>query len=489
MRTSHILVACFALLSAALIPAQAIQLKGGRVLVGEILDVSAEGLSFHRLDNGGLLELRWEDLASESAVRIKHLKGLLVEDEEEITVEADVIRYSVQGSAQDEVVGLVTSKTADRFFVERKGVVLPIARRSIKSISKRQVPVYEVYTREGYYALKNAEIAPGDDADKHILLADVMRRVGDFMASQKHLLEAQRLGGGHQRSRLQPMLSRLKILMESEAEREVLKEIRILRNKKSFVRAMEKIAEFRERFPNSKLQVDFEREQRRYAKAREQHMIGQVYQRWSRTLLSVARDKATSDQLTLSSAKDFVENHMAGEIFAKIAESLKIETSEVEEFWQQRHKHGRRRADLFSYGVGSWVLGEAEIISGTKLDAAAEKTGSRSSESRGEWERITRKLEENRKRSRKAARRNRGGKQESDEQWWRRSSGADRQFWLRAYFAENGGQMELSRAFLQECVTCSGNGFVRVRGLSGPEQKEECHLCHGTKHTRTIRAR
>ena len=76
MSTSIKLFRLLSLLFLAAAPAaQSIQLRDGSVLVGEIQDVSAEGMTFHRLDTGGMLDLRWEDLSSESAVRIKHLKG------------------------------------------------------------------------------------------------------------------------------------------------------------------------------------------------------------------------------------------------------------------------------------------------------------------------------------------------------------------------------------------------------------------------------
>ena len=60
---------------------------------------------------------------------------------------------------------------------------------------------------------------------------------------------------------------------------------------------------------------------------------------------------------------------------------------------------------------------------------------------------------------------------------------------LRAYFAENSGHLEVTRAFIANCVSCTGSGLVAVRGMTGAQQKQECPLCHGTRHTRTIRAR
>ncbi len=484
----RVISSLFALSLANIASAQAIQLRDGSVLVGEIQDVSAEGMTFHRLDTGGMLDLLWEDLSGESAVRIKHMKGLLVEDEEEITVQADVITFSVQGLAREVLVGILVRQTPEEYILQRRGVEYPIQRRDIKLTGKREVPVYDVYSKEGYYALQLNEIQPGEDADKHILMADALRRAGDYAASEKHLLRADELGGGSQKSKLPPMLTRLRTLMESEAERETLKEIRVLRNQKRFEDAEAMIAQFEIDFPDSRLKTDLEREKRRFEKDRESFMIGQVYQKWAQTLLAVARDKAAED-VDLNTAREYAENFMAQEIFSRIGESLDLSPEEVEEFWADRHKYGRHGPDLFSYGVGSWLLGKDKILLNTKLDNLGGNTNLKAGESRSEWERITRKMEEIRKRSRQVARQNRDSGPESDEDWWMRSSRNDRQYWMRAYFAENSGYLEVTRAFIARCTSCAGTGSVAVRGMSGGQQKQACTLCRGTRHTRTIRAR
>ena len=63
LRPRHALRAALAVLGAFLVgalaplPGQAIQLRTGEVLVGEVVDATSEGLSFRRLDTGGFLDL------------------------------------------------------------------------------------------------------------------------------------------------------------------------------------------------------------------------------------------------------------------------------------------------------------------------------------------------------------------------------------------------------------------------------------------------
>ena len=80
-----------ALILALSAPCQTLQLKNGAVLIGRIEQVHEEGLTFHRLDNGGVLELRWNHLAPECAARVRRLFGLSTDEEDEVTVTADEI--------------------------------------------------------------------------------------------------------------------------------------------------------------------------------------------------------------------------------------------------------------------------------------------------------------------------------------------------------------------------------------------------------------
>ncbi|MDA0373941.1 MAG: hypothetical protein O2865_09145, partial [Planctomycetota bacterium] len=191
LRPRHALRAALAVLGAFLVgalaplPGQAIQLRTGEVLVGEVVDATSEGLSFRRLDTGGFLELGWNDLSTLHAARIKRLKGLVVADDDEPTLVADVVLYLIGGVARDEVVGLIQEYTKTHVLLKRKGDVLPIKREAILRTRKREVPVLEVYTGEEYYQLKLSESEPGEDADKHIALGEEMRRVGGFARAEE----------------------------------------------------------------------------------------------------------------------------------------------------------------------------------------------------------------------------------------------------------------------------------------------------------------
>jgi hypothetical protein len=356
---------------------------------------------------------------------------------------------------------------------------------------KRDVPALEVYTADEWYAKKLAEIEPGEDADKQIALAEELRRVGDFARAEQHLLAAEALGGGRQASQLPILLQRVRNLRAAEAERELLAQIRIMRNRQQFEQADALMAKFRSEYPDSKLMLELERESERFAEALAGYAVERLRVGWDQAVRRVADDHIRDPQVTLAAARAFAEDKMADEVFAKLAKTLEIEVDELKAYWADRAAHGRGRAVIYSYGVGSWVLGPEQIVAGTKAagDGGAGGAGGGAGEQDPELDRIIRKLRENRDQQRRSGGGGAGGQEETEEDWWRAAERSDRAGWLRAYFAEFGGQMEVTNAYSNPCPNCEAAGFITVLGDSGREQKQKCPVCHGTKFTRLFRAR
>ncbi len=473
-------------------PSQVIQLHSGEVLVGEVEDATGDGLSFRRLDNGGLLELRWQDLSAEAALRVRRLKGLVVEDEEEATIPADVVVYALASGIQQEVVGILTSQTDSYMVLTIKGKELRIRRSALKRLRKRDVPVLQVYTRDGYLAAVIARHEPGEDADKHVVVAQELRRAGDYENAEKHLLQAQALGGGKQRNQIAAMLERVKIMREAADERQLLTRIKQMRRRSKFGKAAELIEEFKQAYPDTKLAADFAREQVRYEAAREKHMLDKAFQLWDRYVRAVANEKVAEPMLTLAAARDYAEQKMKADVYARVSKTLELKPEEVEAYWSRRNERENRRNEIFHYGVGSWVLGEEAVIKGTKVEraqqGAAKGGGTGDQASQEDLKRLMRKLREAQKQARRRGSKS-GKKEQTEEGWWQSEPRSGKQDWLRAYFAEFSGTMELTNAYTSPCGNCVGRGTVRSVGSTGKDKVTKCPVCQGTKYTRGFRAR
>jgi len=478
---------------AATATAQTLQLKGGRILLGEVADADSEGLRVQRLDNGGVLDLRWDHLTPECARRVQEAHGLVAEDEGEVMVEADVVTY-LSGGARLERIGRIVERQRDDIVVEKLGQRLAIPRRDISGTRRIQVPVGQIFTSEQYYVMLLAEYAPGDDADKHVQLGDALSRARDYERAEQHLLTAQELGGGRSAGVLPAMIERVRVYQKAKAERDLLDQIRVRRmrgGRDDFDKGSELIAQFEQQFPDSPLESEFERERKRFEQAQERYLVGRITAIWRRLIRPTASGwLGATDNITLAKAKEYAESQMGKDIAERVAEQLELEPAQVAELFAQRVKVDRSlKTEQYFYGIGSLVLGEQGVIKGTKQGDQGD-SGLAPTEDR-ELERLARRLREARERSARAMRGGQGGGDAKDtpESWWDDADRGQRTSFLRAYYAEFGGDLELVKAYVKPCVHCAAKGVEETLSMEGKRVSVKCFLCQGARFTRSVVAR
>ncbi|MEZ5962746.1 MAG: hypothetical protein R3F56_02755 [Planctomycetota bacterium] len=480
------------ILVGVVLPAQAVQLQNGRLLVGEVTNVTGEGLVLNRVDTGGVLQLRWDHLSAESAAELKRAFNISVEDDAEVMVEADVLTFVAPTGGVEEVIGKHVGGDGDVINIRARGLVVPVPKRTLNSWIKRPVPALSVYTKEELYLAKLAEVAPGEDADKHILLADVLVRVGDYERAEQHLKRAQDLKNSKQPQALRAKLERVKLYKEAAGERSLLDKIKTARARKDFVRGREWIKDFETKYPKSNLIPELNAEKQRFEAARERYYVARVFEACNQLVTTVAKSKCAESGVTLQAVRDYAQSGMGKEIRKRVAERLTIPATEVEELWGKRVTSGVAQGSTqFSYGVGSWVLGDREIIKGTQQAKADAAGGKQKSQQEQRDERLQRKIQEFLRRSQEAQK-NAGSapKEETDEDWWKSASPDERVNFVRSFYAENSGDMEVVSAHVSPCRTCGAEGFLAVLGSAGGDEKKiKCWTCKGTRFVRWIRAR
>ena len=79
-------------------------------------------------------------------------------------------------------------------------------------------------------------------------------------------------------------------------------------------------------------------------------------------------------------------------------------------------------------------------------------------------------------------------KQMTPEGWWEDASKPERVSWLRSYYAEFSGQMVVTYASAQQCISCYGEGSTPEVDTQGRPTRKKCFLCQGTKWTRSFKA-
>jgi hypothetical protein len=487
-------LAILALLSLPLpSPAQTLQLADGQLLLATVEAANEDGLSVRRLDNGGVLDLRWDHLAPASALKIKQAHALAGTDEQELMVTAYEVRYFRNGQPQT-IIGRIhdADRSGGELVVQLKGgqtTRIPIV--DLAPLRKIEVPALQVYTKDEFYREREQLHAPGDSADKHMLLAEDLIRVRDYEHARQHLDRARELGNSKAPQQLQSMLERMQLYVAAAKERELLDQIQIARTRGT-VAELQKgekwIAQYERDFPQSKLKAEFEAEKKRFADTRKRIYSQQVAEAWRRGVQTLADKKVQEPGIKLQDVREYAEQKMGAEIAEAVAARLGLQLEEIRQLFADRAKYPvGRRAEPFSYGIGSWVLGEAAIVKGTK-QGEADKAPKDEAQER-DLERIARLIRKAMEQRRNAAQGGAGQDHEqTEEEWWTDSSRQERAGWLRAYYAEFGGDLVVTAAFTQPCFTCFGTGTTSALGQGGKVEKVKCYLCHGFKWMRSFKA-
>lgn len=484
-------------LFAGAIAGQALQLADGKVLLATVTDVDGEGCRVKRLDNGGLLDLRWEHLSTASATSIKRAHNLMGETQDEILVRADEVEYLVNGGKQTLIGKIVDRDDSQVLVVQQKGIQYRIPRSELRAVRHTDVPVAQIYTKDEFYEMHLAELQPGDAADRHVLMAEDLIKVRDYEHAETHLTKARELGNSANPQHLEAMVQRLQRYKEAKVERELLDQIQAARSRGQLVdfeKGGKLIVEFETNYPQTKLKTDFEQEKKRFAAARTRYLSQQVAEQWRRAIQVLADKTAADDNATLVAAKTYAESKMTEDIVARVAQQLRVEPAEVQALWTERAQFPvGKRTDHFSYGIGSWVLGEEGILKGTKQgDANAKAAGGGAPKDQGnsrDVERLARTLREALERRRAAVQGEAGAdREQTDEDWWRQASRTERTSWLRAYYAEFGGQLVVTYQTVSPCISCYGEGTTPEVNPEGKLVRNKCFLCQGTKWLRSFKA-
>ncbi len=260
------LFACVALAIAA--PAQSVQLADGSVLLAEVdpASVSGEGLRVKRLDNGGVLELRWDHLSAASAHAWKKRFDLAGDAQDELTVRADEIEYDANGSRQS-VLGRIVEQTPEHIVVRAKGITYRIRRSDLRGGRQIEAPVMQVMTKDEFYREQLELVQPGSEADKHVLLAETLIKVKDYDHAAEHLNAAKQLGTSRNPQQIDAMLAKLTRYKEAAKELKLLDDIQAARSRgqlRDFVDVGPKlIAQFEKEYPQTKLKAEFDVEKRK----------------------------------------------------------------------------------------------------------------------------------------------------------------------------------------------------------------------------------
>jgi hypothetical protein len=413
-------------------------------------------------------------------------------------VRVDEIEYSVGGSGKQVVIGRIVEQTADAIVVMAKGVPITIKRADLRGAPRKiEVPVTQAFTKDEFYEEQLRQAQPGSDADKHLLFAEMLMRVRDYEHAKEHALKAKELGNSKNPPQIDTTLGKLQRYLESAKELKLLEDIAASRSRgglADFEKGTKLIAQFEKDFPpaQSKLQTEFKAEKTRFATARTYFLTGQVADKWRDAIRVVAEKVAADQSQGLQQVRDYAQNKMTDDIVARLVTQLRLDANEVKQLWAGRKATPiGKRTEHFSYGVGSWVLQDG-ILKDTAQGKAGEKAqGKEQQQTSGnpQLDRYVKMMRDAMNRRRQAMQDQGAGKEQSDEDWWRQAERTERVSWLRAYYAEYGGQLVVQLAWVTPCISCQGEGSLpEMDPTTSRMVRNKCFLCQGTKWLRSFKA-
>lgn len=491
MRSILFVCAAAVALLAPRLAAQTIQLADGKLILAVVEDQpDGDGLRVRRLDNGGLLELRWDQLAPAAALALKRKYDLAGETQDEVLVHADEVTYDVRGQKQS-VIGKVTNYGIDSITVTQRGVQYTIKRTDLGPVRQIDVPVAQVYTKDEWYGIKLTDLKDAGSADQHIVLAEDLIKVRDYDHAAEHLKTARELGNSRDPQRLDNLSQKLARYKDNAKERELLDDIQACRSRGNLVefeKGRKLIAQYLKDFPTTRLKTEFDNEKTAFEAARTRFLTRQVADTFRRGIQSLA-DKKVGEGVTLDAARKYAESNMTDELFERTAQQLRLELEETKTLWAGRGGFTEaKRTEHFAYNLGSWILGKG-VTKGTDAEKGKGNQEAADGGNAREIDKLARAMKQALERRRAATQGQGQAQQEqTEEEWWQDATRAEKNGWLRAYYAEFGGQLQVTFATVSPCVSCYGRGVNVEMGPDGKPIQVPCFLCHGTKWMRSIKA-
>ncbi|MDF1797913.1 MAG: hypothetical protein P1V81_01950 [Planctomycetota bacterium] len=466
-------------------PPMMLKLRDGGLLWGHITGHGPDELQFHRIDTGGRVALGWGFVDPLQERELKLGYGYIEADYEEELVQADRIPL-IDGT---ELVGVIVGRTEDSLMVKNETAVisLPLHRIAGQAVAT-QVPASEIYTREERYQMKLASFGDrlaagtkGEQAQAHYDLAGWCEGIRDFQRALMHYQLVPTIDSSWPLSELQPALERTGRKAAAQAQVDYLGEVERLTRRKNFDKALQMLAAFVSKYPDSPLMEEWNEQRDRTQKAQLKALRDQVSTRWHAA--AVKMSKAAARYETYGEVMAFLEERMGQEILVAVATDLgdlkaDISQEEVAVLFAEREGGRFRKA---SYGNGTWLLGEDKARAGIEKTEEASPQGEQDAARKALEDKIKRYIEHQ-----SSVRSSSGSEDDmSPEDFWKSYSLNARSNWILAYYAEFSGDMRLHRAQFANCRECGGTGAREVVNLGSAREGSEgstrlvsCPTCH-----------
>ncbi|HKB15152.1 MAG TPA: hypothetical protein VKF62_03760, partial [Planctomycetota bacterium] len=306
------------LLAAAPSRAEALRLRDGTLLFGEVLAHEESGVRVRRFDTGGVVDLRWEHLIPEEAERLREAYGYLDKENEGHRVLADRVRIA-DGT---EIVGLIVENRPDVLVVRLRESTINVPKgRIVPPLDRIEVDALVVYTKDQLYNERRGTLdlatAPG-----HLELARFLVRIRDWKRAAEHYRKVKELDATLHPGEVGAKIARCEERAAREKEEDALDGIRILRERGRFTEALKACEKFKADFPSTPLARDVDELKKRIVARRTEETKKAAVLGWYELASRIAHAKAGDRKVPFEEAKAYAERELSKEILKQVLDRV-----------------------------------------------------------------------------------------------------------------------------------------------------------------------
>lgn len=469
--------------------ADVIRFRNGVVLHGEVIESDQQWFKFRRYDTGGVVTLSWDQILEEDRAILRDNLGLEFNEATDGGPKVRGLRLYLTSGETVEGLHKSARSTEQEVWLATTAGEFPYKTPMIERQEEVDLDVLAVYSREQAYQVElDRRTAAGESvesAEGHNHLAEYCMSIGFYDKAKEHFEAVQAADAGYQAEAVKNTLERLELLIRDQDAVNMFHEVEKLIANKKFVEAEAQWKELAEKFPSAVVVEDnAEKIADRIDEQRTKYLESQVKPRFFNALRVEINKRARTkfdevdgikEEFTLKAAQTWARKEAGKAAAAVVAEQLQITADEVKDVFARRRSYDFRRA---TYGDGTFIVEKANVqMPQANNNAALAKLLKGRGVNPGALNKLL------------------GGQQnaksglKTPDDWWNAASTSRRSQWITAYYAENGGDMEIVRIDRSNCSNCGAKGYLTYLSPgseTGGTKYRHCPRCHGNGHDRTV---
>lgn len=475
---------------------QLIRLEVGAEVVVEVLEFDEGlGVKVQRVDDGSILELRWDQMLADDVRRIRASRGFLPDEPEPIFTDATKITLTTGV----ELVGILEQNNEETFTLRQGGKSWNLRWSGVRLRETVQVDALEVYDAEDLYTQKLYEKTP-DTALDHYNLALYCESLQLWDKARAHLEQAREREPEFKASTVDSKLKRCELRMQSSEDSDLLGRVSRLANREEYDEAIALLEGFFQERADSPLLGEARREEIKLREARTRWLRARVVSAFFAHVDRYATRIAQDENVTAIDARMQMELEATKAALEMAANQFSTTIEETTGIWEAKDRpHASPRTA--SYGGGSFTLGKDLLFDGMDekdlASAKEEEESERPAAGESLEDRIKKVIEERKRQAEE--RKKEAGKNKKQEfrlrtdvpptqdEWWASSPVAEKKSYLMAYWAERDPHVHVIRVSPRSCRTCQGTGVLRFFDRDHNDGQAPCPRCKTGRVDRVVK--